>query len=159
MNAKRGHARKDVSVHEMESAAAIWRFLVESGNVQPEYYDQDIVVQLCDRLKIRGDASAFLAGKADLGQALEDQLVSREDFIHALFSAAQPFAEMMAQLCSFFERHAIRGTDQALRNVTHHRDASSEQWSLTLPAGDYRFRAEFSGDRRPAEDSMRTPPK
>jgi hypothetical protein len=115
MNSRRGHARKDVSVHEMESAAAIWRFLVESGNVQPEFYDQDVVLQLCDRLKIRGDASAFLAGKADLGQALEDQLVSREDFIHALFSAAQPFAEMMAQLCSFFERHAIRGTDQALR--------------------------------------------
>jgi hypothetical protein len=33
--------------------------------------------------------------------------------------------------------------------VNRHRDACPEKWSLNLPAGDYHFQAEFSGDRRP----------
>jgi hypothetical protein len=125
MNPRAGQAQKDNSVHEMESAGQIWRFLLDSKNIQPKLYDQDIVFELSKSLNIRGDAAAFVQGQADFAQAIDDHHVSREELIYALFSAAQPFAEMMEQLCSFFERHAVHGTDQARYPDGHQALASS----------------------------------
>lgn len=115
MNPRTSRAQKQPTAHEMEGVAQVWHYLVDSGNIQPKNYDGDLVLQLCSSLRITGDVTAFITGSADFGRAMEDHHISREDFVHALFSAAQPFAEMMAQLCSFFERHAVRGTGDALR--------------------------------------------
>jgi len=92
----------------------IWRALRDSKNIQPKLYDQDIVFKLSKSLNIP-DAAAVVQGHADFAQAIDDHHVSREELIYALCSVAQPFAEMMAQLCGFFERHAVHGTDRALR--------------------------------------------
>jgi len=122
-------SQKQPLLHEMEGVAQIWHYLVESGNIQPKNYDADLVLQLCNSLRIAGDATAFITGSADFGRAMQDHNISREDFIHGLFSAAQPFAEMMAQLCSFFERHAVQGTGLARR--TH-----PQTWYRSVPHSD-----------------------
>jgi hypothetical protein len=90
----------------LEDAAAIWRFLLTSGGLDPEFYDRQTVDDLRERLGLPADE--------DLAQTLESRRIGTEDLIKAFFSAVEPFTQMMSDILQMF---AAAGAKQSAHNM------------------------------------------
>src|SRR5712692_5012330 len=101
-------ARRIPSGGVFDSARNVWKFFVQSGNVNVEGYDSGLVAELRSLLDIPQT-------KRDLGKDLERFFITTERFIVALFRALQPFAQMMTDLCEFLARHDVRKAGEGLR--------------------------------------------
>ena len=91
----------------LETPRAVWEVLVDSGALRPRDYDREFIDTLRSQLN--------LTSRVNLGAALEQGNVSMEAFLGALLGVVEPFALMMSELCSFFERHDVSGTGEGLK--------------------------------------------
>jgi hypothetical protein len=90
----------------IETPRALWEHLVKTGALRADDYDMDLVETLRSRLD--------LPPSVDLGPALETGGVSMEAFLGVLLGVVEPFSVMMAELCSFFERHDVLRSGEGL---------------------------------------------
>lgn len=108
--------------HLFETPRALWEHLIETGALRADDYD----VGLVDALRTRLD----LPPAVDLGRALEARGVSMEAFLEVLLGAIEPFSTMMADLCSFFERHDVVQSGEGLSIRFRFQDASELTFDL-----------------------------
>ncbi|MFI7431890.1 hypothetical protein ACIBPB_33500 [Micromonospora sp. NPDC049836] len=94
----------------IDSAADLWRRLCGLGQLRPRDYDADIV----QRVRTEFD----LAPGRDVARGLDRMGVQAEALVRVLLRDLQPFAMMMADLLSLYERiAATSATSDSLRIV------------------------------------------
>lgn len=99
----------------LRDATSIWHFLAKNAGLDTIFYDRDILdgneamMGLYEKLGIQKKHPA------DFGKDLEEQSVSTKAFLKAFFDCLQPYAQMMENICHFFERHEIIHTNKAMR--------------------------------------------
>jgi len=89
----------------LDTAGAVWSFLVDRGGIDAKRYDQPLIDEMRSILS--------LPEGGDFGQLLSEK-VSVEEFVVAFFTAAEPYASMMADLMAAFERAGVKRSNQAM---------------------------------------------
>lgn len=92
----------------IESATALWEFFVRSGNIRAKDYDAGLV----DALRL---SLGIPIGTESFESDLLTHRITTERLTAGLFSVIEPFGLMMTDLCEFFERRGIKGTNKGLR--------------------------------------------
>ncbi len=83
----------------LDSGAELWDFLRERAKLEPEGWDEQLVLRLREALE--------LPPEDDFHAALVAQGTSAQDVLLAFLRTLEPFAEMMTDLLALFERHGI----------------------------------------------------
>src|SRR3954454_20281373 len=92
------------SLVPIDTAAGVWRLLIDQAGLEPDGWDTDLVATLRTDL--------CLPATGDVGAALEQQGVTVEAFVNVFLEAVQPYAEMLEDLLAMFEQAGISATDE-----------------------------------------------
>jgi hypothetical protein len=88
----------------IETAAGVWRLLIDQAGLEPDGWDADLVATL--------RAELSLQATGDVGEALEHEGVTVETFVNVFLEAVQSYAEMLEDLLAMFEQAGISATDE-----------------------------------------------
>ena len=96
----------------MQTPLEVWTFLWNEGGVDVKNYDESLVEDLRVTLDRTLAPSHLPPGPFEV--ALANSGVSVEQFLGSFFTAAQPYAEMMSELLTMFERAGAKTTRRNL---------------------------------------------
>lgn len=102
------HAKQPV----LTNAVDAWRYLRVHAGLQEEAYDSTLPDELRGALQ---DPAAPWPSHEPLADQLAAHKTTVEEFTTALLKAAQPYARMLADICSFLEKHGVTESNDAIR--------------------------------------------
>ncbi|MGQ2981883.1 hypothetical protein [Flavobacterium sp.] len=121
--------RKDTEI--LKNAQTLWKALTATAQMHKICYDKELLTG--------NESAAGLytnLGIADPGPDFLDDLktydISVEQLLIAFFRTLQPYAQMMSGLCAFFQRHAIKETNNYLRIKFDFQDGGLENLEFDL---------------------------
>lgn len=93
----------------IENSWDLWKFLLDYAGLDPDGYDQELVLDLKLRLRLPLDEGVELA---DL---LKKNRVSTEDFLTAFFKSIEPYVGMYRDVLLFFQKEGIKFSDNMVQ--------------------------------------------
>jgi len=92
----------------LKTSLEIWNFLTKKAGLDTKNYDWHIVEEFCKQLSISLPCK-------DIKYELKRRNISPEVFLGAFLKTIQPYAQMMADLCSFFYLHGVKTTGKGMK--------------------------------------------
>lgn len=115
----------------LTSAAALWRFLKKNAGADTVFYDKDFLNAEAPNPGLRANLKIAPA-EHDLEIDLLSHNTSTEQFVVAFFRSLQPYAQMMKELCVFFEKYRVKETNKSLRVEFDFEEAGKEKLDFNL---------------------------
>ncbi|MBL7725416.1 MAG: hypothetical protein JNK27_14810, partial [Chitinophagaceae bacterium] len=115
----------------LESAASLWKYLAANAGLDSLFYDKDILhgndaeKGLYAHLGIKPRTSSFV-------EDLEYYKVPVERLVVAFFKTLQPFAQMMNDICVFFERNKVKETNKSFSIRFNFNDVKADSLEFNL---------------------------
>ncbi|MCD9576245.1 hypothetical protein [Flavobacterium soyae] len=105
MKHRHTHSKNENST--INDAAKLWKFLVDMGGIDSNYYDKEIFNAEDPELNLYA-----LLGIPNKFESIEQNLaaggVTIETFLQVLLKALHPYSQMMSEICIFFEKYQLK---------------------------------------------------
>ncbi|MCF0069779.1 hypothetical protein LZD49_04800 [Dyadobacter sp. CY261] len=115
----------------LRDASSLWKYLMSSAGLDLKHYDPEILSGngiyqgLPGHLGVSEEPGNFAA-------ELRANNISVEALIQAFFKTWQPYAQMMGDICTFFERNSVKQTDRSIKIVFDFSQVDQEELTFDL---------------------------